>query len=132
MPFEIEKLVDERNKIATDMRAMVTASETEERGFTVEEQEIWDKMNSDYESVEGRISTLERANVINPEIEKIIGDSIETTEDKSEDRHAAFEALLRSDQPGLTGLSGDHRDILNVMAAEARAQSVGTDSAGGY
>ncbi|MCP4141335.1 MAG: phage major capsid protein, partial [Chloroflexi bacterium] len=46
--------------------------------------------------------------------------------------HAAFEALLRSDQPGLTGLSGDHRDILNVMAAEARAQSVGTDSAGGY
>ncbi|MCP4366332.1 MAG: phage major capsid protein [Planctomycetes bacterium] len=132
MSFEIEKLVDQRNKLASDMRGMVEKAETEERGLSAEERGIWDAMNSEYESIDERISVVERANAIDPSVEAMIGDPVANEVDDAEARSAAFEALLRSNSPGVTGLSNDHRDMLAVMGAEARAQGVGTDSAGGY
>ncbi|MCP3669091.1 MAG: phage major capsid protein [Gammaproteobacteria bacterium] len=132
MSFEIEKLVDQRNKLASDMRSMVEVAETEERGLSAEERTTWDAMNGEYEAVDGRISVIERANAIDPSVEAAIGDPVTNDVDDAEARSLAFDALLRSNAPGVTGLSADHRDMLAVMGAEARAQGVATDAAGAY
>lgn len=132
MSFELKRLQEQRDKIASDMRAIVTLAEKEDRGLSSDERENWDGLNTDLEAQEGRIDVCKRQNQI--DLENAAKDAEKREEDKTPEQrdevtHAdAFDAVVRSVQPGTANLSAEVQKVL----AEHRAQSVGTDSAGGF
>lgn len=132
MDVKTKELKERRAALASQMREMHEKAETEDRGFTPEERESWDSMTSDIETLDGRIEDSQRAYAIG-DLPDDVRQQIDTgeqvsTDDVTEERNSAFEALLRSGESGESGLSAEHRNVLREM----RAQSVGTDSAGGY
>ncbi|NNF65980.1 MAG: phage major capsid protein [Gammaproteobacteria bacterium] len=133
----LKKLKDERGQLATEMRALNNTLETEERGFTAEEQEKWDRMVDGIGELDARIEQQRQADSLisgvddldRPEVRTQDADSEGSTQESRDEMHQrAFDRLIRSESPGLSGLEPDQRQIMR----EFRAQSVGTDSAGGY
>jgi len=130
--MKLQDLLQERGQVATQMRAMHKAAEDEERGFSSDEQSKWEEMTTTLEGFDKRIETSKRASSLDEftqeqREEKRLGKQEQGKEQSKEERaREAFGALIRSDQPGSSGLSAEHQ------AALVRAQSVGTNSAGGY
>lgn len=144
MSLELKALKERRSKVAKQMRDMVSTAETEDRGLTAEEREQWDRMNADIESLESRIEIAERAYELG-DFADLDDDGVQPTQpgtqpqgsrnqpSEEEVRANAFWAMVRSQEPGLSGLSQEHRAILaGMLDRETRAQGVGTPSAGGY
>lgn len=128
----MKDLKQERNMLATQMRDMHRAAEKEDRGFTSDEQKKWDEMSDQIDKLDQRIKNEERAKDLSgisyEEIEDMKPAAAKQAEkeQKGVSHSEAFGALLRSRQPGDLGLSKEQSQAL------VRAQSVGTDSAGGY
>lgn len=136
----LKELREKLNKIATDMRAMHSAAEKEDRGFTVEEREAWDKLLADYEATEVRIADAERMEKMEAVPEDRAIPSFETPEERdapqtalehraSPEYEQAYDSFLRGNQ-----LTAEQRNLLvaNQATMETRAQGIATDGAGGY
>lgn len=135
MTKELRKLIEKRNKIAADMRAMHKAAEDDDRGFTPEERQKWDSMTKDLDGLELRIESAKKLDEMRQFEEAPVNDlpSENRSGRQSQEENAqatyedAFRALIRSGEEGLAGLSAEHRQLL----VERRAQTT-TAAAGGY
>ena len=129
--MKLQDMLQERAKTAHDMREMHKLAEKEDRGFTSDEDEKWSKMSDRIDELDGRIEREKRASSLSGYTEEQI-EGMKAEEQRQEERkqevpHSeAFGALIRSTEPGLSGIPAEHREILK------RAQSVGTNSAGGF
>lgn len=128
--MKLQDLLQERGQLATQMRDMHKAAEKEDRGFSAEERESWDKMSNKIDELDGRIETEKRASDLAgytaEDIESMKPEGMREEEAREVTASDAFSALLRSNLPGSTGLSPEQQ------AALVRAQAKGTDAAGGY
>lgn len=129
--MKLQDLLQERNQIATQMKSMYKAAEQEDRGFSADEQEKWDNLSTALDSFDKRVENEKRASSLDQyteaDIEAMKPESVREMEEKGEvTERQAFQALVRSTDAGMTGLSADQK------AALKRAQATGTDSAGGY
>ncbi|MCO7225769.1 phage major capsid protein [Pleionea sp. CnH1-48] len=127
----LAKLKEKRSKLASDMVALNKKAKDEKRGFTPDEREQWEKMSNDITDYDQRIETEERAALLEAE-ESTVTNPLPTgeqrsreSEDKESALNSAFDKFLRH---GLSALESDERTLLREM----RAQSVGTQSEGGY
>jgi len=137
MTIELKRLIEERAQAVTAMHDLVAKAESEERGLTAEERESWDKMNESIESYDDRIERAKKAEDLFHQLDEVNDELLDTEDrgdqrDEGEVRSEAFSALLRSVESGLSGLSDEHRHVVAQMQREARAQSVGTTTAGGF
>lgn len=130
--MKLQDMLQERNEIATKMRDMNANAAKEERALTSEENENWDKMVSRLDMLDGHIERSKKIPEIvdNEELrEKFKRSTQEQKEEaKKPSYQQAFSKLLRSTEAGHTELSREERQAIT----EARAQSKGTDSEGGY
>lgn len=130
MTKQEKQLLEERNRAATQMRALVDAAEAEDRGLTAEERSTWDAMGADIEKIDSRVDVLRRQSGIDAEAVAAIGSESRTetgSKDQGESRAQVFSAFTRS-HPDYSPLTPEQRKAL----VEMRAQAAGTDSAGGY
>lgn len=141
----LKQLRESLAKLAADMRALHKLTEDEDRGFTAEERDQWDKMTKDFETVEQRIKAAEQMQRLQDEPSDDDLPNLRTGTDEQEEREIrtaeegrstdeyqeAFDRFLRCD-PNFP-LQAEHRAILQRYEAdmEIRAQGTG-DSAGGY
>ncbi len=130
---KINELKRQRKKLVDDMRALLDRAEGENRDLTAEEQEQYDRMESDLQSLTNRIERLERQWQAENTLESRAGEPTVLPEpgaepDGREDRtnpratneyRNAFLRYLRSSHSGL-------------FPDEVRVLQVGTDPEGGY
>lgn len=145
----LRKLREQRNKISADMQALNTLAETEERGFTSDEHERWAKMTADVNDLreqEERVQQMIDAGSGLDEIVNALPNESRSGSDEPENRGgeqpsaadqyaSAFGALIRSSEPGLTGLTAEQRSLIQrsmVHDQELRAQGVATGGAGAF
>lgn len=128
--MKLQDLLQERGQLATQMRDMHKTAEKEDRGFSAEERESWDKMSDKIDELDGRIKAEERASSLSgytaEDIEAMKPEAVREKEASEITQGDAFSALLRSTEVGMNGLSAEQKQALT------RAQAKGTDSAGGY
>lgn len=130
--MSIRDLEQKRGQLANEMNVLHEAAQKEDRSFTSEERESWDKKVKAVDDLDTRIEDEKRMSDIFARYtdEEIATAGVEKearqVADKEVSHKDAFSALLRSTSPGVTGLSQAQQQALT------RAQSVGTDSAGGY
>jgi len=129
--MKLQDMLQERNKLAHDMRELNGLAEKEERALKPEEKQKWDEMCDRLGFLD---QTIERHKTLDglPSIEEIKEKYKKSEEEQrqgSKPTYAdAFGALIRSTEPGHAALSEEHRQAI----AEMRVQSKATDAAGGY
>ncbi|MCP4087869.1 MAG: phage major capsid protein [Actinomycetia bacterium] len=115
------------------MQEVDAAAEAEGRStLTAEEREKWERLDSEIREIEPDIDRLERGVALG-DVDDIPADIDPTPDDRNDpgpqddiDRYrSAFEGYLRG---GLESLTTEQRQLV----ASYRAQSVGTDTAGGF
>jgi HK97 family phage major capsid protein len=134
----IKDLIDGRNQIASDMRALHETAETEGVAFTPEQRTAWDAMDADLVSFDSRIETATRAQDIGDDdigmpvfklptqaSDPAIVAADPDAQPKGPDHRSAWNSWARR---GVAGCSAAEQSIL----MEHRAQSLGTDSEGGF
>ena len=159
MSLELAGLQKRRNDIAQAMKTMVTTAEKEDRGLTEEERSKWDSMKADIESLDVRMADVTEALDLERSLNEtdnplpVENRSYETDGDgvpsafkeqrgsKSCDQqkeqearyHESFCRLLRSVEPGMSGLrTEDQVTLREYFVQESRAMSSGSGAAGGY
>lgn len=142
--MDIKTLMERQNKVAKQMRDIHAAAEKEDRGFSAEDLEQWDKLLADYDELEVRINAARKMEKLATEPQDpaipLPNESREESREEPRTAHEgralpayneAFDQFLRHGQ-----VSGEQRQLLNRYGAdfdkELRAQSVGTDAAGGF
>lgn len=130
MPTLVE-LRDSRNKLALEMRALVGDQDS----WDAQAESRFDALDADLRSLDKRIEAIDKANRLAAEESAVRGQALEVEERKSattgelspEAKKRAFNAWLRGTDDRLEPeLRAYNR------GQEQRAQSVGTNSAGGY
>ncbi len=103
----IKKLLEERAVAIGTIKEMSKKINDENRCFTSEEQETWEKVNKDYDNLSSRIEALQRSEEVTNknEIRKEIGreeSNIETRKETApeEVKNIAFRGWLRSKLTG--------------------------------
>lgn len=144
MTTEIKKLQQKRAEAVTTMQKLVDAARAEERGLNADELQNWNNCNQAIEDLEQQIEVEKRTSSLVNKVAEAEADLMR--ENVSKGKAAApeqredtpsyektFEAYARY---GMESLSSEERGIMrahfNGASREERAQSVGTDSAGGY
>lgn len=133
----LDTLVEERTKLWDRMQEIQRVAEDEKRDWTAEERTNWDTANSRLDVVCGDIDRLgssakrgavDYAQVIETGAEPPRAD---VPEDRAAQYAKAFGGYIRH---GMSGIPVEQQHLLQNLggAQEARAQGVGTDSAGGY
>ena len=123
MTSQEKTLLEKRSAVALEMRKMVEKAESEDRGLTSEERGMWDAMGEDVSALDSRIEVLRKTDF---GVEDVVA-SEERQAQPEMAKGEAFNAFMRS-HPELSPASAEVRKVM----AEMRAQSTGTDSAGGY
>lgn len=120
------ELLQQRAKNVADMRDIIDKAEKENRDFSAEELEMYNKMEADVDTLKQRADRIENAAKLESNLDKIEGSpaKVNLSDSKknalaSAEYSKAFEAAIRKDRNGLSG------DILNAL-------QVGTDSEGGF
>ena len=138
---ESKKLREERASIVSDAGEIIKKAKEENRDLTVEEQEKFDKIHADADKIKVRYEALERQHDAEIETQAVNEEKRQAVlqeqasvdpekEEKMEDE--TFRAWLAG---GIAGLNAEQRSFMQKRRSsdpEMRAQSVGTDSAGGY
>lgn len=140
----MKQLLERLAKVSADMRALYEKTEAEDRGFTAEERDQWDAMLSEHEQLEQRIEAAEKAEALRdlpsgiPDLAHADAEAEERAvpltphEARATDEYSdAYDNYLRN---GVANLTQEQRSILSRNRAdmEQRAQSIGTDSEGGF
>lgn len=120
-----------RASLVDKMQLIVEQASAEGRSLSSEENEKWEKINTDVDSMKSTIDKIERQAELNSElvtragkISKSVDEVVVSEEDKKNAESVAFRNYLMG---GIDKLSSNDRKIM-----EERAQSVGTNSAGGF
>ena len=151
MSLELAGLQKRRNDIAQAMKTMVTTAEKEDRGLAEEERSKWDSMKADIESLDVRMADVTEALDLERSLNEtdnplpVENRSYETDGDGvpsafKEQRgskscvvskrmqearyHESFCRLLRSVEPGMSGLrTEDQVTLREYFVQESRAMS---------
>ena len=138
-----KKLREKRATLAEQAKALLDTAEKENRELNAEETVSFDKIHGEIEELRGQVERIERHETVEKEMNESRG-----TQAAREDRRGgdhenadkdleavraarreaearAFDSYLRN---GFSDMTPEHRQIM----MERRAQSVGTQSAGGY
>jgi len=126
-------LREQRSKLVADARDLLNSvNEATAEGDAKEIEARFDAMMADADAIKARIDREERLAQVEADLEarvynRAARDDISPDEarQKIDDESAAFRSYLRG---GLDGLTPEHRSLI----LSKRAQSVGTNSAGGY
>ena len=134
---DLKELIESRNQVAANMRALHEASEAEGAAFTPEQRESWDAMDADLTSHDTRIEIAKCAKAIE-DVElpvyklPVQADNPEELRNYNPDAQPgqvthkdAWDSWARR---GISGCTNAEQSVLS----EHRAQSVGTGSEGGY
>jgi len=134
--------------LANQAADILRRSETEKREMSGEEQTQFDAIHADIDKLKGQIDRVERQE--REELEQRgsqgrIGGGLQDGGNGGEghEQRTAEEAKVMNDAAfrsflvyGMSGLSPEHRQVMASRMAnlpdEARAQAIGTDTAGGY
>lgn len=129
-----QKLLEEKAKLGHDMRALHQLTVDEKRGITSDEQEKWAKMTARINEIDAEIARIDQLDTLDTAIRSTAVNAlpgvnqaaaVQPTED--EQYRAAFQRLLRSTEPGMSGIAQADRELI-----QKRAQTVGTGSSGGF
>lgn len=136
--FEEKELLEKRGRIIDKQEALMQTASDEGRDLTEDEQETFNSMESEYSRLTNSIENTRKLRDKKDEVElkneqraheltEQTGQRTSTDEvaEKTEKRESAFWKYFRN---GMNDLSSEERQIMS----EVRAQSKGTDSAGGY
>ena len=151
----MKELLEKRGLAAKTMTDLRDVIKNESRGFTPEEREKFEQAEKDYDSFGERIEAIKRADDVEKDLRSLPGrEDMEKRDHEAgispEDRGLAFKGWLRMQTVG--DIRADERaaiekcqlnanakelsvrmaDVAPGNMVEARALSVGTDSAGGY
>jgi len=143
--LKAKELREKRANLASQAQAIIDLADKEKRELTAEETVTFDKFHTEIEELRGQVERLERHEAVEKEMNESRG-----TQAAKEDRRGgqyeaadadpalviaraarvaaenrAFNSYLRH---GIEGMAPEDRQIM----AEKRAQSVGTNTAGGY
>lgn len=139
----LKDLIEKLAKIGQDMRALYQLTEKEDRGFTAEERDQWDRMLGEYEETEQRIKAAQQAAKLQdvppgaPNLDDSADEQRSAEPPKTaaegralEEYRDAYEIYLRD---GAAALKPEQRQMLTDYQAsmEIRAQST-TNTEGGY
>lgn len=138
--MKLKDLLEKRASIATDMRAMYDKAETEERGFNSDEQQQWDAMESDIDTLDERISKAEKLEHREANMAEsrgtVAGRQQENADYRNTDNEMDESAVFRSFMMnGIGELSQEERAFMqqrHVQSKEMRALGVGAGNTGGY
>ena len=132
MAITLNELREQRNALTTGMRATLDA------GWDAQTEERFDKMDADLKVLDRQIEAHTRANQVAADTSAVRGEIVASHEERS----AKGQASLSPDQERralLAWMRGTQDELEPELRAynrgrvmEARAQSVGTNSAGGY
>lgn len=134
----LETLVEERTKLWDRMQEIQRVAEDEQRDWTAEERTNWDAANERIDTVCADIDRLERSARLAAVDYSQVVDTTEGAEtapvvpdERAQQYRDAFNGYIRH---GMSGLPVEQQMLLQNFGTsqEARAQGVGTDSAGGY
>lgn len=158
----LKQLREKLAKISADMRAMHKAAEDEDRGFSADEQEAWNKLMADYDETESRIKAAEAVQRLDEigdaetrsrlpgfdadgndagDAGQQAGDGENRGEPETAHEGRALpeyrSAYMNFVRNGAQALSAEERQLLarypaEMTNSERRALAAGTDSAGGF
>ncbi len=143
----IQELQEERQAVVVEQRSMLDAAEGENRDLTAEERQKYDRMDSDVESLSGRIERKQALEAREAELEESRGrqtDPDRPSQDDGESRDGqAIEVEFRGQSirfhPGTrehSRATGEYRGgfdrYLRSGQAEGRNLIAGSDEDGGY
>ena len=138
MHTQSKALREKRGGIVSEMHAIITAAEAEDRELTAEETELHAKLDGEQEALKLRYERLERQFDLNAESRERIEQeheeqtgSVEGADERQESADNYDVAFRNWAIHGMADLSAEHRTLMQ-QHYDTRAQSVGTDSAGGY
>ena len=123
---------EDRAKAFTAARSIVELAQKEGADLTPEQDAEYAKHLDDYADFDKQVKRVEKINELNAEQKEVIeakAAEVNTTTDEVVDTEkqysSAFSSYLKG---GISGLSNNEREVMS----EKRAQSAGTDSAGGF
>jgi len=127
----LNRVLERRAENWDEMQSLTEAAEAEQRDLSGEEQEKWDRLEEQIRNDSKEIDRLHK--------ELSLGAELDNDEPRSAHSgggttgeityHDAFREYMRV---GVGAMAPDKRDVLANNNDETRAQSVGTDSGGGY
>jgi HK97 family phage major capsid protein len=141
--LKAKELREKRANLATQAQAIIDLADTEKRELTAEETVSFDKFHKEIEDLRGQVERIERHEAVEQEMnesrgtraakEDRRGGGYETADSdvakvraaRIEAENRAFDSYLRN---GFSDMTPEHRQIM----MERRAQTVGTNSSGGY
>lgn len=138
---KLKSLQEKKGRIITEQRSIIDKAETENRtSFSSEERSAFDKHDLDIADIDRLIVALQREEAQNRSVAHEANKAEEEKRNQSSEEAAAkakieaFDSYLRY---GYQSLSVEQRSVLgNIVNPDApinqRAQSVGTNTAGGY
>lgn len=131
MLLETKKIAEDKAKAFTASRAMLELATKEGKDFTPEQEVEYKAHLDEYKSLDKKIKLIEASNELSLEQKDTLSEvaqeqskSVDEATDTEEKYSKAFNNYLRK---GKEGISSEERNVL-----ETRAQSVGTDSQGGF
>jgi HK97 family phage major capsid protein len=134
MAENLKRLLEQRASTWSEMQGILSDAEAASRDLTSEERAKWDAAEASLATASDDIDRLKRAADLEGRLSAPVADRHLDAPGagRSEEREAqindAFSAYMRN---GVEGLSAEQRDIM-AGRFETRANSVGTNSAGGY
>jgi len=142
---DLKNLQEQRGKIHNQMVALGEVAKKEERGLNTEEIQKFDKMDAEFRQITDQINVLERMAAIKSEqaLNAFEQRQAETKGESRSDNAIApganagtySDVFKRYISAGTENMTREERSILKTglgESLETRAQSVGTNSAGGY
>ena len=124
-----KQLAERRANLWSQMQGIMADAERDSRDLTAEERETWDRLEADLSALTSDMDRFQRSADLQRSLEAPIETDLDaagkgTRQDDAELTERAFAEYLRR---GIDGIDPELRAII-----ESRAQSVGTNSAGGY
>ena len=134
----------ERKKLVEDAGALIAKAREESRDLTSEEHEQWTKLHADADSRLQSAERIEKQSEVEADAARSMGTVVgprgtggeERTEKAAEAEERVSEVFERYMRSGIGGLRNEDREVMESRVAqlspEVRAQSAGTDTAGGF
>lgn len=133
------KLREQRATIWEQMKALSNLAESENRDFSAEEAQKYERMEADLDSIGNRIDRSEKMAVLDSKLDKIVDlpgglmDGQRGHRDADADDAEYGEAFNEFMKVGISDMSPDARKLMAARRQEIKnAQGVGSGSAGGY